>query len=260
MPPDDGGTHGGGAFFIFLHDVAAGVGRQAARLPDETFARDPDQNGAPESFQFVEAVEEHLVVLVALREAEARIEDPVGHAGRFGPQGEIPEILLYAFDHVIVNIRLVHRLERTLVMHGNVAQAKPAGNRQHARIPLSGRNIVDDETAYQLIGHQYDGGPVRVDRERNARVLPRSRCKNRFQPRTLRICIHFPGAGTGRTGTQVEDVETPGQQLVCPPAERIDCRRAGRRIERIGIEVDDPHHFRHAAFHKFRIFTNRMQR
>ena len=65
MPTDDGRAHGLGAFFVFAHDGVAGVRGQQAGAPDEAFAGDADQNGKAEGLQFVEMVEQRLVVLVA---------------------------------------------------------------------------------------------------------------------------------------------------------------------------------------------------
>ena len=48
MRADDVGAESGGAGFVFADDVAAGVGGQAAGLPDEALARDADEQGPPD--------------------------------------------------------------------------------------------------------------------------------------------------------------------------------------------------------------------
>ena len=134
-----------------------------AQAVDHAFAGYTDKYGPSQGGEAVQMGEQLIILLYGLGKTESRVQDPVTDAVLFRSFSEFSEIFQNFFHHILILAERLHGLRIAALVHCHIPQSEPSDCRQHLRVVLSGRDIIDYERSYGVVCLFHHRSPVGID-------------------------------------------------------------------------------------------------
>src|SRR5690606_16812230 len=234
----EGGDGGGGR--VPLPGGRGCAVRAGQDVAEEPLAGRGDEQRVPEGEDGVEAGQEGEVVVGALGEAEARVDDHAvrGDAARQDGLHARVQLVDDLADHVVVGAPDVGALQQAAPVHDH--EGRPGGGHHgdHGRVGESAADVVDeggpgDEGLFR------DGGPHGVDGDGDA--LRGEAADHRDDPPEFLGLVDAGGAGAGGLAADVDEVGALRDQVEAALDGGARVEPAAAVGEGVGRHVDDSH-------------------
>lgn len=236
--------------------VESGVGSGAECAVNHALARDSDEERLAErGYEGVEVVEEKIVLLNGLGEAESGVEPDVLDAEGIERVETLGEVESEVFEDVGIVAELLHLGREAASVHEDIRHLELCDGGKHGFVKLSAADVVDDVGAGGD-GRFSHGSPAGVDRDYGVGELLADGEEVRLEGGGFVGGRGESDSRLGGDGTDVDDVGASLEEFVTVGYGFLGRGVEAAVVERVGADVEDAHDDRPVESDNFFVTIN----